>query len=202
MDRRAARPRLLRISLRELLLLLGLCAVGCAALKYAGDGWWTILSTGALLLFLAAAVTAAVDRGRPQAVATGFVLAATIYALLLYAAPRDGSEQSRELDPYNGKLPTTRLLKPLFEAIVSRTWIDGNTGQEISNYDGSPSAGGFFGGMGPAVHLRESPPRESFMAIGHLLWTLLLGYFGARLADYLYLRRQPHPTPNDAEQAG
>jgi hypothetical protein len=150
---------------------------------------------------------AAVDRGPRQAAAIGFVLWAGVYAYLMTTGAGIAYVRQSELDPYEGSLPTTQILRPLFEAIVQRRWIDSVTGQEIPNYDpnqpippsnsGGLGGGGFAGGMGmgggmgwPASPtMAETPAREDFMAIGHLLWLLLFGYVGARLARGIYPHR-------------
>ena len=175
---------LFRLSLRELLLALAFVALACAALKYAGEVWWTVLSAGVLIVFLAATVLAVVARGQEQALAIGFVLCVAIYGLLIWSAPIDpGDQQSRELDPYSGSLPTTKVMRPLFDALVTRT---------------QTPMSGFGGGV---MMTRETPERSQFMAISHLLWALALGYLGSRFAGWIYARRvrseeRPPPTPD------
>ena len=187
------RPRTspFRLSLREVLLLVSFFAVACVALKYANEWWWLALSSCVLLGFLTAVVAALVDRGSRQAAAIGFAVCVGIYGILFWAGPTiSGTQQSRELDPYSGQLPTTRIMQPLFEAIVTHAFYDMNTGQVIANYDVRRSeAPGVVGS-------RESPDRGQFMAISHLLWALLLGYFGAGVASVFYARRnqEQHAT--------
>jgi hypothetical protein len=174
----------LRLSLWELFLVLGLVAVGCASLKYAGEVWWIVLSSVMLAGFLAAAVVAVVGRGPMQARAIGFVLCVAIYMLLLWSAPSiNGGSASREFDPYTGQLPTSKLLRPLHAALSTQTWIDSATGQLIPNFD--PRAG-----MALNVFSVDSLDRGHFMAIGHLLWAFLIGYLGSRLAAWIDARRR------------
>ena len=205
-----------RFSLRELLMLLGFVAVGCAALKYAGEVWVTALSAIVLLLFMLSTVVAVIDRGHRQALAIGFALCVAVYGVLFWSSTR-ADQGNRELDPHEGRLPTTKLLKPLFTALVSGVYIDSSTGKIIPNYNSANTVyslrgglslggggGGFGGGVAPAgfpmgVYYLETPPREKFMAIGHLLWALLLGYTGARLAGWIYARRQQE---RDSEDVG
>lgn len=199
MNTAQSRPSWWRFSLRELLLLLGFVAVGCAALKYAGEAWVTALSAVVLLLFMLSAVSAVVDRGHRQALAIGFALCMGVYGIPF-------SQENRELDPHAGRLPTTKLLKPLFTALVNGVYIDSSTGKIVPNYNPANTVyslgGGGFGGGGVAptgfpmgVYYLETPPREKFMAVGHLLWALLLGYIGARLAGWIYIRRQREKDP-------
>ena len=176
--------RFLRISLWELFLVLGLVAVGCASLKYAGDVWWIVLSSAMLAGFLAAAVVAVVGRGPMQARAIGFVLCVAIYLLLVWSAPLNNDRTaSREFDPYTGHLPTTKLLGRLHAALSTQTWVDSVTGRPIPNFD--PHAG-----MGLNIFSVDSINLSHFMAIGHLLWAFLLGYLGSRLAAWIDARRR------------
>jgi len=195
---------MLRFTIRELSLVTAFLGVGCAALKYASDTWITILSAGLLALFMAATIAAVLDRGQWQARAAGFAICVAIYGALLWSARTNAGNDSRELDPYTGGLPTTKLLKPLFEVMVKRTWIELATGKEVPDYDPTKASGmgggfggegggfggeGGGGGFGGGVGGRESPPRAKFMALGHLLWAALLGYLGSRFAYAIYLRR-------------
>jgi hypothetical protein len=181
MDPANPHTRWLRFSLREVLLVLAFVALGCAALKYAGGLWLSVLSAGVLLLFMGAAVVAAVDRGHRQAKALGFALCMAIYGILFWSAPATSPNQNPELDPHAGSLPTSKALAPLFSAIVKRSYHDLTTGQEVA-----PPAPPHFVFSG---YVQETPDRGQFMATGHLLWTVLLGYFGSRLGLWAYTRR-------------
>jgi hypothetical protein len=159
----------LRVSLRELLLLLGFFALACAALKYA-NGWWeAAISAVALLLFMASVVIALVDRGRRQAVAIGFAVFMGSYGLMGWI---------RE-----GDLPTDLPLAALYRAIATQTYVDVMTqevvpGNEFSVYSQN------------VVGMNVSPDSSAFLRIGHVLWALLLGYVGSRLAAWVYSRRE------------
>jgi hypothetical protein len=181
----------LRVSLWELFLVLGLVAVGCASLKYAGEVWWIVLSSVMLAGFLAAAVAAVVGRGAMQARAIGFVLCVAIYLLLVFwSAPfNDDGTTSREFDPATAHLPTTRLLLPLHAALSTQIWIDASTGRPMPNFD--PHSG-----IGLNVHSVDSVNRVHFMAIGHLLWAFLLGYLGSRLAVWMDACRRSDAATN------
>jgi len=191
--------QLFRFSLRELLLAVTFIAVGCAALKFAGDAWMIAISSFTLLLFMAAVVIVLVGRGPRQAQAIGFVACALIYGVILTFVPKlsnpgmfgggNPGSQHPEFDPYEGNLPTTKLLFPLFQTIVTNSYIDGTTGKEIPDYNPATDSAAFAArGMFPPFH-NESPMRGDFMTIGHLLWTLLLGLAGGRFAHFVYCRR-------------
>ncbi len=95
------------ISLGELLLVVCTIAVGCAALKYASETWWLVLSACALLLLMTAAVVAIAGHGRTQTMAKGFVACVAIFGLLYWSAPR--------------RLPTTKILQSRYEVVMTRT---------------------------------------------------------------------------------
>jgi hypothetical protein len=178
----SASPRTgwLRFTLCELLLLLAFVAIGCAALKYAGGMWLAGLSSVVLLLFMGAVVLAAVDRGNRQAQAIGFALCVAIYGVVFWSTSSlTSAEQNPDLDPQAGRLPTSKALAPVFEAIVKRSYHDVTTGQETA-----PPAPGFGG-----AYVREIPDRSQFMATGHLLFALAFGYLGSRVALWAYARR-------------
>jgi hypothetical protein len=196
-----ASPPGLRISLRELMMLFAAVAIGIAALKLA-NLWWQILVTGfALLAFTASAIVAINDRGRRQAFAIGFVIAFAIYMGLLYSMRQYGGRSAiqatvnAEFDPEIGALPTTQLLRPLFEAIVEVWYVELATGKRLRQSElGSGAKTGFSrsGGMNtPSAYSvgQIEPQREPFMIIGHCLWALLFGYAGGHFARWVYFRR-------------
>jgi hypothetical protein len=164
------RTNALRVSLRELLLLLGYIALACAALKYA-NGWWeAAISAVALLVLMASVVIALVDRGRRQAAAIGFAAFMGIYGLVGWISDRE--------------LPTGVPLSLVYRLVVNETWIDASTQQVVSE-----SEEAFLLAQGLAG-IKQTPNREMFMQIGHMLWALLLGYIGSRLGRWVYSRRE------------
>jgi hypothetical protein len=192
-----------RFTIRELGLLTAFLAVGCAGLKYANAWWWSALALGTFVLLLAAIITALVGRGPWRAAAIGFSVAVLAYAILLRSVPiQANTNTSPELDPYNGTLPTSRLLLPVFKSMVRTKWIDGATGQEVRDYR-PPTVTGFggggFGGFGgnPSVYLQGTPQPENFMKVGHLLWALVFGYCGGRFAVWVHQRSQDEPRANE-----
>jgi hypothetical protein len=174
-----------RFSVRELLLLFAVAAVGCAALRYANQWWLFAASAGTFLAMMAGLVVALIDRGPRQAFAIGFVVWAAVYAAIVLSKTVEGANYPRrnvEFDPYSGALATTQLLRPLFESIVETEWIDPATGQIIAGYNPNQPAGRI-------AYMRESPSRENFMQIAHCLWTLAAGYAGGKLGRWVYARR-------------
>ncbi|HEX5105987.1 MAG TPA: hypothetical protein VFV87_19345 [Pirellulaceae bacterium] len=115
------------------------------------------------------AVVAVIERGERQAAALGFVLWMAVYVSLLF------------LQPDTRRFPTEKLLTPVFESVVTRTWVDDRTGAVIPDYDPEkPSR---------LVSEKTDPEHRWFMNIGHVLWALLLGYIGSRIATWICARR-------------
>jgi len=206
-----ASPPGLRISLREFLILVTAVVVGCASLKFANDYWLIIVSLTTFFAFIAAAIVALIDRGSRQSIAMGFILAGVVYGGLLSSQASDGDQnravvRNPEFDPYDGKLPTTRIMRPLFEAVSVDWYLDRATGKRINEYQLPPGAtidryadwGGMGGGGGgmraqaPKTgfgYAGQTPDREHFMPIAHCLWALLFGYAGGHFARWVYFRR-------------
>lgn len=208
-----------RFSLRHFLLLVAALAIALAALKFANEWWIVVLSGGMILLVMAMLVVALVDRGPRQAFAIGFVACAAIYAgLVLSGRETTGVSgmtrtQNRELDPYDGRLPTTRLMRGVFEMTSQNLYQNVDTGERLLHsqmpgdyeMDRSPQFGGggfsvdvaieagesaaAAGGLPRFRLLGEFPQRAHFFQIAHLLWGLLLGYAGGQFARFVYARR-------------
>lgn len=192
-----------RVSLRELLLLVAAVAVAIVSLKYASETWVAIVAGLAMLAFFVAIIVAAVDRGRRQAFALGFALVVIAYGLIVLNMPvtyrvNNQPAGTMELDQWEGRLPTTRLLRYVHVAVDDSEYVDDATGKVLSNYDATTDGPLRLGGGGfgtPSVSFRERPPREHFMPIGHLWWAMLFGYVGGRFARFLYLRRTKRNGP-------
>jgi hypothetical protein len=188
-----------RVSLRELLIGVAVIALAIGSLTYASDTWVAIVAGLAMLGFFAAIVVAAVDRGPRQAFAIGFALVMLVYGLIVLNTPPthppfEGPSRTKEFDHWEGRLPTTRMLRYVHHAVDRSQWIDSSTGKAIPNFDpADPSipTWGSVGSFGAAAvaSFNELPPREQFMPIGHLWWGLLLGNVGGRFAQIVYARR-------------
>jgi hypothetical protein len=163
----------IQVSLRELLLIVALVSVGLASLKVGG-----LLATcfviASLLLFMAATITAIVDRGLRQKFAIGMVVAAGVYALVIL-----GAAASRP--PVT--LPMSQWLSTWYEAIAERAWVDSFSGKELPGFD--PDRHGLNG-----VRLEsEHPDRATFRLVGHILWAFAFGYAGGKFAQHTYAHR-------------
>jgi hypothetical protein len=186
----------MRFSIRDLLLVVTLLAVGCAALKFAGGLWWSILAAASLAAFMAAVIVAFVGHGDQRAFAIGYATCAIIYGSLVYLS------QAKELEPYANaydvRLPTTAALQPIFRLVNRGRYVDLLTGKEIPNYVPPQSSGGFLassgggfggGGMSTPTYI-DSISRQHFMLIGHLLWSVAISAIGGRFARFIYLGKR------------
>lgn len=158
---------------------------------------------GAILVMLAivatmgSAIVAFVGRNSIQALAIGFLLPVIVYAATILAVGKS------ELDPYEGKLLTTRLLRPVFGLMVKTTWTDMSTGQVVPDYDpGKDPNRVDFGGVvaAPTMAFSESLDRPAFISLGHVLFAMLFGYAGAKFAFVVH-RKQQEIQPSSAQTA-
>jgi len=178
-----------QFSLRAVLIVVALIALAIVSLQFASPGWQTAVSGVTFVVFWAAAIAAIVDRGPRQVFAIGIVVSMAIYGLVLFALPREGAPNWQvhpEFNPDTGRLPTTRLLAPIYHAIVEVSWYNMTTGRKVAGP--GPWA---VGNTPPAanVTLSESPDRNTFMSIGHLWWAIVLGLFGGWFGRFVHLRR-------------
>jgi hypothetical protein len=74
----------MRISLRELMIVVAVAAIGLAGLKFASTEMRTVIEALTGLLLFGLLVTAVVDRGSRQAFAAGFVLCTVLYLVVAY----------------------------------------------------------------------------------------------------------------------
>lgn len=184
------------MSLRELFIIVTCCGMALASLGDASELWLNAVVALVVVAAFAAFIAAAVDRSRRQAFAIGFAIPVIAYYFIIAMAPRaTQGDVNREFDLWQGRLPTTRLLRQAHSAFDKSRWIDYQTKQEVSidmsrinKVDIRTGLVAGTPGGGNAVYL-EQPPREFFMPIGHCWWAVLLGYVGGRFARFVYVRR-------------
>jgi len=185
-----------QISLRELLFALLFAGLGLSSLRAGG-----LLASAtfllAILLTMGFAIVAFVGRDRLQAFGIGFVIPVIAYAATVLAIGKS------ELDPYEGKLPTSRLLQPMFRLMAKQTWTNAFTGEVIPDYDPATDSnmGGGGGGFGGSpIGLTESLDRPTFMSLGHVLFAMMLGYTGAKFA--VAVHRSQHRPNAECDELG
>ncbi|HUY91094.1 MAG TPA: hypothetical protein VMV10_20315 [Pirellulales bacterium] len=170
----------LQVSLRELLFLVLFAAIGLASLR-AGGVVASIVVMLAIVATMCFAILAFVGRHSIQAFAIGFLLPVIVYVAAILVVGKS------ELDPYAGKLPTSRLLRPMFRLMVKPTWTDMSTGQVVPDYDPDTDPGGY--GAAPMA-FSESLDRRTFMSLGHVLFAMMFGYAGAKFAVAVHREQQ------------
>jgi len=192
-------------SIRGLLVCMALVALAIVSLRLATEGWRMAVLTVLFVVFAAAVILAVVERGPRQAFAIGLALTITIYGSAIVLAgigvEGRGGYTNREFNPAAGRLPTTRLMRPLFDAMAEVRWTEQSTGQVLSDSDAqkyqadpvawvaSPQGQRLSRGGFPGISMSETPSRSLFMTIGHTWWAILLGYCGGLFARFVYVRR-------------
>ena len=184
----------LQVSLRELLLFVLFAAIGLASLG-GGELMGSILVMLAIFATMAAAIVAFVGRNSVQAFAIGFLLPVLVYAAVVLAAGES------ELDPYTGKLPTTRLLRPMFRLMVKTTWTDMSTGQVAPDYDPETVDPNPVNFGAPMMGASESLDRRTFTSLGHVLFAMLFGYAGAKFAVAVHRKQETQTRSGVRTQA-
>ncbi len=169
-----------QLTIREFLLLVVFVAVGVAGLT-TGGLFASLVIGVAIVVTTAIAIVAFVGRNRLRFWAIGFLIPVIVYASTVLAVG------SSELDPYGGKLPTTKLLQPLFELVVKREYVNLITGDLVPDYDPATNAGSGGGGFAgsPISMSLETPDRTTFFSLGHVLLAMICGYAGAKFAVWI-----------------
>src|SRR2546423_8694566 len=107
-----------RLSLREMLVVVALVALGIVSLKYANDFWLFLVLAITFGAIVGSVIVALVDRGRRQAFAIGFTVTAVGYACVLLNSSNSLIKSNPEFSFGFEQFPTTRLLRCLYTAIV------------------------------------------------------------------------------------
>ena len=187
-----------RFSLRALLVGIAFICVVLTALTYANTVWWLVVSSAAILLLMALAVVALVDRGPRRAFAVGFIACVAVYALLLRA---QGIEKFGSLT--QPILPTTIQLNWMYPFFIEEQFSDPASGRLVA-YEPPPFAfrwgnrDGVFAFDEHGRRLRVTtvgPDRFLFVSIGHVFWAMILGLVGGRFALFVCAkgtRRREH----------
>jgi hypothetical protein len=187
------RPSGLRFSLRELLALVSAAIIALVGLRYANP-WWTAAAIGCVLFaFVGAVIVAALDRASRRASAFGFAVATGVYVMLLMSMPGQVGRTAGtallnpELDPFDGLLPTSQLLRVHFESVSRHFAVHPQTGSLTPYKSGALNVRQL--SRQNLSYVKEVPERTSFMLVGHCLWALLFGYIAAKFALWVYARR-------------
>lgn len=191
-----------QLSLRELLAIVLFAGLGLASLR-AGGVFASIVNFGAMVLTVCFAIIAFVGREQLRVFAIGFLIPVVAYAGIVLTVGKS------ELDPYEGKLATSQLLRPLFRMIAKPIWTNTLTGEVVPDYNpakdpnrgGGGMGGGGMGGLaGSPMGYSESPDRSTFMSLAHVLVAMMFGYAGGRFAVAVHCR-QRDGRPRSDEQS-
>lgn len=195
-----------QFSLRNLLVAVSAVAVGTAALLNA-NSWWSSLLWGAALSMLGFAGFVAYCRREAQrAFWSGYVVAGSLYLLLLmYSVPNHS--QSNTWMPYgplnHDNLVTTKVTTwayTLLPASKTTPWLPappapgGASGGMPGMAASGMMPGGGMPGMPPAMRPQPiSNPNyidlEAFDQVGHSLWMFFLSWLGGTVMYWLYRTR-------------
>lgn len=168
-----------QFSLRSLLFVVVIAAVGCAALVYPTEMWRQVVVTMTVLLLTFSTLAAVFAQGRLRVCSGGFALAGWLYFLLVFSSPFGTREY----------LLTTDLLEVLGEA------IHGEPVPAPTSVPFSPYRGWFVTGSDMStVRLWSLNGRNSnFHNIGHALGTSVFGVIGSFVAGWLSQRATRKP---------
>ena len=175
-----------QFTIREGLVLVFVSGFAIASLS-SGGIVASLFLTFAMALVAIFAISAFVGRIELRTYAIGFIVPVFLYSLILFMFG------ASEFDPCEGKLPTTKLMRPLFEGMVTNEYID-QSGRVIKDFDPSktPISGGGFGP--PAITFRETPDRITFMSIAHTILAMFGGYHGGKFATFVGKQQSRDPT--------
>jgi hypothetical protein len=158
-------------SLRWMLVAVAAVAICMAGLFNASYGWLTAFITIAFLVFAMLLLVAIYCPGAKRAFAIGFIVWGSMYAGIAGLYLRDESY------PYH--LPTNQLSFFVYQQIE----------RQVGSF---PSFGG---GVPSPIY---EPEQETFMTIGTLQWTLLIGVIGGLMAQWLWRAQQPRTDGHSA----
>jgi hypothetical protein len=188
---------MLQFSLRNLLIAVAAVAVGTAALINANEWWASLLWGTALSMLVFAALAALFRRDAQRAFWSGYLVAGSLYLLLLmYSVPSATGSSTPYAALNHYRLVTTRIILwtyslfpdskksqyilPVFPAggIGGSSWTGGGLvgpgmtpGMPGGAGVGPPGMGGM--GMGPPPTLNPSyVDQEAFMEVGLLAFCL------------------------------
>jgi len=187
----------MQLSLREALLTFVVICFGLTALSQGGIFAYAIF-LAAFFAFIAIAIIASVGRGSQKILAVGFLIPVLTYSAIIV------STGMTNLDLHDGGLPINKSLRPIRELFVAREYYDIDLGVVIPK-DSSRVTGGIGGAVGPRVGVRESPDRNTFMTLVHVLLATGLGYIGSKFSFWIAGNQASHrrgvDEPSDARKS-
>lgn len=180
-------------------------AVAFASLLNASEGWTIAIFGLTIVIAVTLGIVAVAERGVRQAGAAGGLIVMVAYAVLWTQQPvatlEDTWDQATGIDPVlsdDGFLPTSRVLYKLWHSVSGTYIIEMETGRVVKKR--SPKYPNHLGGAiansqippnwsGGTLISKGLPVPEHFLAVGHCLWAILLGYLGGKFAVWIFTRR-------------
>lgn len=189
----------LQFSLRELLFIIAVVALGCGGLLHPSAYAESFAFTFTIVLLFVAVLGAIARKGSARVFWLGAAVAGWGYLWMAHwSDPESPILPNWELQT-NGPLLTTRLLRAACDRLHPAPPPQGSgmgmfslRPERPGNQNAPPQ---LFGGQPVNAPPVTVVPYErllaAFMRVGHCLWTLIFAYLGARLACYLYRTASP-----------
>lgn len=207
----------LRFSLRDLLILIALVAIPCAALSQPGEIWHSVVVSFSLLMLVGMLLRVLIVSGERRAFAAGWLLFATSYLLILFGPWSGTNHLGQNLITSIGLNRLEAAWRPGTPPVVGGARIVDSDGDGVADINwGSGGVtywdasgviqSGFIGGSQPIPTFTYAltstgstiavvPSNCSvFFSTGHWLLSSAYGYLGAMLAVAMHRLGQRKPT--------
>lgn len=165
---------MLQFSIRTLLLVAVVVAIGCAALIHPTEMWRQAIVTMTILIIMISTLAAIFGHGNVRASAGGFAVAGWLYFLLAFSPSLSIREH----------LLTSKGLDMLEHVVL------GESERSVNTIPFMPDGRQLVTGTGNStIRLWDLSTRNSnFRNIGHALWTLTFGMIGSFVAGWFSQR--------------
>jgi hypothetical protein len=123
-------------------IAMALVGIAIGSLRYTNEAWLAVVIGVTMALLFWALIVAAVDRGSRQAFALAMALTMIAYGIVLISGYRvsgtSGAVTSRniEFDHWEGRLPTTRILRFVHQAVDRSHWVQVPNTLQTGDSDG------------------------------------------------------------------
>lgn len=167
---------MLRFSLASVLAVVFFVAVGSTALANVTDLWRQITVTLTVICLLLATLAAVFSQGRTRLFAGGFALTGWLYMTLAFVSAFGLRDD----------LLTDRAIQRLGRTI-QRDNLGAGVGNALLDFDNDGSLD-LFVSTGGGTFIQQPSPFPNLTAIGHALWTVIIGWMGGIFALWLHQR--------------
>ena len=195
----------MKFSIRLLLGLVAFFAVGITALLNANEIWYRLLLTATILILTVGTLAAVGRTGPTRYFWVGFVVVGVAYMVAIFGFQTHTREHlvtNDALQFFHAKVQTT--ITGSHEEILEQ-YPNASDYTIIGRGGVTPAMGMGAGGIGMGRGMAgmqigamqfvyTSPERAPFMAIGHLLYTLLFAFLGGVVTRYFFVTRDTSAT--------